>query len=376
LRQIDPGFDAHNVLTLETIVTDPRFATTSQTSRLIDDGVASVRAVPGVEQVSAALTGLPLQSGGTLKVEVAGEAATPERSLVGAWNVISPDYFHTLRIPLIRGRLFSSRDDGRALPVAIINQTLAKRLWPGGDPLGERVLLGQGAGPDFADVPRQVVGIVGDVRNRGLDEKLPPVVYIPFAQLPDNEMNVYNRHDGKLSWMVRTSASAGDPYAAAVAIQEALRAGTRAPVTHVRSMDDVSTASTAGPRFETWLMTLFGVSALLLAALGVYGVIAYAVQERLREIGIRIALGATAAEIRRLVLTRGLTLTLIGCLIGMTAALGVTRWLSTLLFGIPPRDAVSFAIVPCALCLVAIIATWLPARRAARVDPVIALRAE
>jgi putative ABC transport system permease protein len=371
LRQVDPGFDAGHVLTLETLVTEPRFASTSRTMQLVDAGVDGVRAVPGVEQVSAALFGLPLEAGGALKVEVVGEG--PERSLVGAYSVISPDYFETLRIPLVHGRMFSARDDGGALPVAIINRTLAKQLWPSGDPLGDRILLGRGAGPHYVDVPRQVVGIGGDVRNWGLDGKQPPVVYIPVAQLPDGVMSGYNRLGGRLSWMVRT---AGDPYQAASAIRTALQQATDSPVAHIRSLDDVSTASTASQRFEAWLMTLFGMSALLLAALGIYGVVAYAVQERTREIGIRVALGATTHEIRRAVLARGLLLTLMGLTIGISAAFAVTRLLTSILFGVTAGDRLSFAIVPCLLCLVTLAATWLPARRAMRVDPAIALRAE
>jgi putative ABC transport system permease protein len=378
LRHVDPGFDTHRLLTMETVVTEPRFAATNQTMQLVDDGIARASAVPGVEQATAALTGVPLRSGGTLKIEVAGAPPASGRDLVGVWNVVARDYFQATRIPLVRGRLFSTRDDNHALPVAIVNQTLARRLWPGGDPIGDRVLTGRGAGPDFIDVPRQVVGIVGDVRNWGLDDQLPPVVYIPFAQLPDNEMAIYNRLGAHVSWMVRTSPESyrSGPYQAATAIREALRDATHLPVAQVRSMDDVSTASTAGQRFEAWLMTLFGVSALLLAALGVYGVLAHAVQERTREIGIRVALGATTGEIRGLVLARGLMLTAIGIAVGMVSALGLTRLLSGILFGISPYDGVSFAIVPIALCLAALAAIWLPARRAARVDPVIALRAE
>jgi putative ABC transport system permease protein len=361
LRQVDPGFDTHQVLTMQTLVTERRFAQTIRTTRMVDDAVDAVRAVPGVEQASAALTGLPFQSGGALKVEIAGDLPTSDRSLVGDWNVISPGYFDVLRIPLIRGRLFTARDAGQAPPVAIINETLARRLWPGGDPMRDRVLLGRGAGPDYLDVPRQVIGIVGDVRNSGLDARLPPVVYIPLAQMPDNTMAVYNRLGGRLAWMIRTTAS---PYRSATAIQETLHRVTAAAVAEVRSMDDVSAESTSKPRFETWLMTLFGASALLLAALGVYGIVAFAVQERTREIGIRVALGAAPGAIRRLVVIRGLTPTLVGLGIGLLPALGVTR------------DPVAFAIVAGALCLATLVAVFLPTRRALRVDPVIALRSE
>jgi predicted permease len=361
LRQVDPGFDTHQVLTMMTLATDRRFARTEATTRVVDETVDALHAIPGVEQASATLTGLPLQTGGALKVEVANDLSNSDRSLVGDWNVVSAGYFDALRIPLIRGRLISERDTRHAPPVVIINKTVARRLWPGGDPLGDRVLLGRGAGPDFIDVPREVIGIVGDVRNWGLDAQLPPVVYIPFAQLPDNEMAVYNRLGASLSWIVRTTAS---PYRSATAIQDAVHRVTATPVAEVRSMDEVSAASTAKPRFETWLMTLFGASALLLAALGVYGIVAFAVQERTREIGIRVALGAAPAAIRRLVVIRGLTPTLIGLGIGLLPALGVTR------------DPVAFTIVAGALCLATLAAVLLPTRRALRVDPVIALRSE
>jgi putative ABC transport system permease protein len=374
LRQVDPGFNPDRVLTLTTLVSEPPFAQTARTAQLVDAGEAAVRAVPGVEQVMATLNGYPLQGGGALKVEIADQPPDSDRSLVGAWNVVSPAYFQTLRIPLIRGRLFSARDDAHAMPAVIVNQILAKRLWPSGEPLGDRILLGRGAGPDFADVPRHVVGIVGDVRNWGLDRELPPIVYVPIAQLPDNEMALLNRLGPRLTWMVRTHAA--DPYRAAVAIGDALQRATGTPVADVRSMDHVSESTILRPRFEAWLMTLFGSAALLLAALGVYGVVAYAVQERTREIGIRVALGATPCEIRGLVLARGLPPTLIGVTLGLAAAWATTRWLQAMLFGIPSRDALSFAIVPCALGLVSLAAVWIPARRAVRVDPVIALRSE
>jgi ABC-type antimicrobial peptide transport system permease subunit len=207
-----------------------------------------------------------------------------------------------------------------------------------------------------------------------LESKSPPAVYIPFAQLPNGLMALFNGFGGELSWMVRTSGA--DPYRSAAAIGEALHGATGMPVAQIKSMDDVSIDSTSVQRFDAWLMALFGVSALLLAALGVYGIVAYAVQERTREIGIRVALGASTPQIRRLVLSRGLALTAIGLIIGIGAALALTQLLSSMLFGVTPRDALSFAIVPGTLCAVAVAAAWLPARRATRVSPVIALRAE
>jgi putative ABC transport system permease protein len=194
---------------------------------------------------------------------------------------------------------------------------------------------------------------------------------VPLAQLPDNQMSFLNRHGGTVTWVVRTN---GSPHGMTAAVTDALRTATRAPVGRIQSMEDVSSQSTAGTRFQLSVMTLFGAAALLLAALGVYGVTSYSVQRRTREIGVRQALGATPAAIRRSVLRRGLTFTIAGIAVGIAIAVGVARMLSNFLFGVTPHDPLVFVLVPCALSVVALAAVWLPARRATQVDLVTALR--
>jgi len=371
IRRVPPGFDTQRLLTMTTLVTDERYTVTKSTTRLMEDAVRDVGAVPGVEIMGATLTGIPLEGEKTaFKIGIAGQ---PDRSLMGAWHVISPDYLQTLKTPLIRGRGFTSRDDSHSPPVVVINQALVGRFWPTGEPLGDSLILGEGVGPDFVDVPRQIIGIVGDMRQDGLDRDPRPTAYVPLAQLPDNEMAFFSRAGAALTWVVRTSQA---PDVMTASVVEALRKSTKAPVARIRSMQEVSALSTAGTQFEVWLMTLFGWAALLLAALGVYGVVSYSVQQRAREIGVRLALGATPSTIQRMVLGRSIGFTMVGIAIGIAAAFGLARVLARFLFGIAPHDAMVFAIVPCALSLVALIAVWLPARRAARVDPVTALRAE
>jgi putative ABC transport system permease protein len=371
MRRVSPGFETARVLSMTTLVTASRYAAMSTTTRMMDDAIRTVGAVPGVEAAGATLTGLPLE--GEKSAFRIGLAAKPEQNLMGAWHVISADYLPALNIPLVRGRGFTNQDDRGAPPVVIINQALARTFWPGGNPLGDLLILGQGAGPDFADVPRRIVGIVGDIHQWALNRPPKPTAYVPLAQLPDNEMSFMNRHGGTLTWVVRTS---GSPHAMTAAVSEALRTATGAPVGRIQSMEDVSSQSTASTRFQLSLMTLFGGAALLLAALGVYGVTSYSVQRRTREIGVRQALGATPAAIRRTVLGRGLSFTFAGIALGVAGAFGLARLLSTFLFGITPHDTLVFVLAPCALSVVALTAVWLPARRATRVDLVTALRAE
>jgi predicted permease len=336
---------------------------------MMDDATRAIRAVPGVEATGATLTGLPLE--GEKSAFRIGLAAKPEQNLLGAWHVISADYLATLKIPLVRGRGFTDRDDNGSPLVVIINEALARIFWPGGNPLDDSLILGQGAGPDFTDRPRRIVGIVRDIHHGALNLPPRPTAYVPLAQLPDNQMSFLNRHGGTMTWVVRTS---GSPSAMAAAVTGALRASTAASPGRVQSMEDVSSRSTAGTRFQLSLMTLFGGAALLLAALGVYGVTSYSVQRRTREIGVRQVLGATPGSIRRTVMARGLTFTLAGVIIGVVIAFGLARMLSRFLFGVTPDDPLVFVLVPCVLGVVALAAVWLPARRATRVDLVTALR--
>ena len=369
MHRVHPGFESARVLTMTTFATDARYARTEATARMIEESVEAVRAVPGVEVVGATMTGVPLEGEkSTLRI---GVAAQTDRNVMGGWHIISPDYFTVLRTPILRGRGITPRDTREATPVAIVNQALARRLWPTGDPIGDRVIVGMDGGPDFADVPRQVVGIVGDIRQGRLDREPRPAVYVPLAQLPDVEMAFLNRNSAAVTWMVRTS---GAPHLVDDAVQQALRRATDAPVARMRSLEEIAALSTVGTQFRIRLMTLFAGSALLLAAIGIYGVASYSVQRRTREIGVRVALGATPEGIRRLVLMLGLRSTAIGLVAGLIVAFAFARVLARFLFAVDPRDPFVFAIVPCVLALVALTAVWLPARRATRIEPVRALR--
>ena len=272
----------------------------------------------------------------------------------------------------MRGRAFTERDDSAGAPVVLINQAMAKRFWPKADPLSDKIWIGKGIMTELAaETPRQIIGIVGDVRG-GLDNDPGPTMYVPNAQVPD-ALNALNVRITPMKWVVRTRVN---PFTLSSAIQEQLRQASGLPVSDVRTMDEVVSRSTSRQRFNMLLMTVFGAAALFLAALGVYGLMAYSVQQRSQEIGIRMALGAEAGHVLRMVVSQGMLLALAGVVIGIASAFGLSRLLASFLFGVQPRDLAVFIAVPLTLALVSLIAVWLPARRAAKVDPAIALRSE
>jgi putative ABC transport system permease protein len=374
LRRVNPGFDAHSILTMRTALTGKRFATTAPVIQLLRDGVERIDALPGIEAAAATLTGVPLEGGAFLPTDVVGRP--PDDTFRGSeWSLISPDYFKVFGIPLIRGRVFTEHDDRRSAPVAIINQAMARRLWPGSNPLNDQLLTGRGGGPELEeDAPRQIVGIVGDIRQQGLGHDPSPTTYVPLAQLPDRTAGFFNRVGISLIWLARTR---GEPHRFDNVIRRALRdASGGLPVARIRSMDEISAASTARSEFEMWLMAIFGGAALLLAAIGVYGVMSYSVQQRAREIGIRVALGASPVSVRQMVIAQGMSLAVAGIAIGVVLALGLMRFLETFLFGLSSHDWLSFTAVAVLLGTVAFLAVWFPAVRATRIDPITALRAE
>jgi ABC-type antimicrobial peptide transport system permease subunit len=255
----------------------------------------------------------------------------------------------------------------------VINQAMAKRSWPKSDPLNDQIWIGKGLMPQLAtERPRQIIGIVGDIHGNGLNRDPNPTMYIPQAQLPDalNELNVRLT---PVKWVVRTRAN---PLALSAAIQEQVRQVTGLPVTDVRTMEEVVSRSTSRQRFNMLLMAVFGCAALLLAAIGIYGLMAYSVEQRTREIGIRLALGAGKPAVERMVVWQGMRLALAGVAAGIGAALALTRLMSALLFGVKDKDPAVFAGVAVLLALVSLAAVWLPARRATRIDAVVALRYE
>jgi predicted permease len=272
-----------------------------------------------------------------------------------------------------RGRTFNERDTSTSTPVVVINEAMAKQYWPKGDPLSDRLVIGKGVMREFAaERERQIVGVVADIKSNGLDSEPQPQMFIPQAQVPDLA-NALNVSLTPISWIVRTELP---PQSLSNAIQEQLRQSTGLPVSDVRSMDEIVSLSVSRQRFNMWVMTVFGGCALLLAAIGIYGLMAYSVEQRTQEIGIRLALGAQAAQVRMMVVVQGMLLAVAGVVIGLAAAFGLARLIASFLFGVTAKDPLVFAGVPILLTAVALLAVWLPARRASKVDPLVALRYE
>ena len=369
LYSVAPGFDAGNVITMRMKMTGARFQKAAAVGDAMRDGLERIRALPGVE-AAAATYFIPLQTAIASSFDVVGEPPGPPR--VAGWVPVSSGYFETFRIPVKRGRAFTDRDDSASPPVAVINEAMAKLYWKGADPLQSRIVIGSGR-PQFRGEPeRQIVGVVGDIHDTQLSSQPRPTMYVPQAQIPDG-MNALLVRIQPVAWIVRTR---GEPQALVPAIRRQLRQETGLPVAEVRPMSGVVANSRATQRFNMLLMTAFGGAALLLAAIGIYGLMAYSVEQRSREIGIRLALGAETKRLRNRVVIEGMRLALAGVAIGVAAAFGLTRFLASLLYGVPPRDPLVFATVPFILGAVACAAVWIPARRASRIDPIQALRHE
>jgi predicted permease len=374
LRDVDPGFDTHNVLTMRMSLAGPRFATTAGVSQMVRDATDRLNAVPGVE-IATATCCVPLQGGFGLPFTIVGRPLDKAPFHGGGnWFTVSSGYFEVFKIPVKRGRTFTARDDGAAPPVVIINETMAKRFWTNGaDPMNDRLVIGKGVMREFAsEQPRQIVGIVADSRDGGLNSDPGPTMFIPQAQQTD-AVNALNTRISPIAWVVRTRM---EPHTLIGPVTEQLRQVTGLPVSDIRTMDEIVVLSTSRQRFNMLLMTVFGGSALLLAAIGIYGLMAYSVAQRTQEIGIRLALGAGGSAVRRMVMVQGMRLALIGVVIGIAAAYGLSRFIASFLFGVKALDPIVFAGIPVLLTAVALLAVWLPARRASRVDPVIALRTQ
>ena len=372
LHAVGPGFDAHNVLTMEMSLNGQRYQKTAGVTQLLRDGRERLNALPGVEFAAAAYW-LPIDVEDGMSFQIAGRPV--KKDCCGSkWMSITPGYLSLFRIAILRGRDFTANDKAGAPGVALINEALARQMWPNADPVGQHIMCGQGIGPDFEGEPeRQIIGIVADSHNSGLDKPADPMMIVPIAQVPDGYAAAYSNIQ-PLFWLVRTR---DDPHALIPAITEALRSASGGfPVAHVRTMDEVMGRSTARQNFNMLLLTVFGCVALVLAGIGIYGLMAYSVAQRTQEMGIRMALGADRSAIRSLIMRQGMILTVTGLLSGLAAAFGLTRLLGSILFGVKPMDAAAFAVAPAILAVVALAAMWLPASRASRTDPIEALRME
>lgn len=371
LANVKPGFDVSNVITMRMSLTGPQFEKSTDVDQLVRNGVERLKAVPGVELASSTCC-VPLEGGYGLPFRIMGRPLDdgPFHG-GGGWTTVSPGYFEVFKIPVVRGRSFTDRDAAGGQPVVVINEAFAREYFPKGEPLNERLIIGRGVMKEFAaEQERQIIGIVGDTRAGGLDAEPQPEMFIPQAQVPDLA-NALNVSLSPMAWVVRTH---GDPSASSNAIQEQLRQATGLPVANARTMTDVVARSTSRSRFNMWLMTVFGASALLLAAIGIYGLMAYSVAQRTQEIGIRLALGAQAADVRRMIVLQGMKLSLAGVLLGLGASFALAKYIASFLFEVQKWDPLVFTAVPITLLAVAWIAAWFPAVRASHVDPLGALR--
>jgi predicted permease len=372
LRDVDRGFDPRNLLVLDMSLTATPFQDSASVAQLAVNAanrLGNATAAP----VLAATRGLPLESTFGLPFTIDGRPLAYGGPFHGVayWRSITPKYFDVLRMRLIAGRAFTRLDAADGVPVAIINRAMARRYWQRHDPSRDHLKLGITAGPDYEDVFRNIVGIVDDIRDDAANRDPQPTVYVPLAQVSDRLTARVNGLS-PLTWIVRTS---GIPAMSTAAIEAELRSTSGGlPIARTRTMDAVVAGSMSRAAFSMTLLMVFASVALLLAIVGLYALMSHSVQQRTQEIGIRMALGAVPGDVRGLVLAQGLRLAGIGVAIGIAAALALTRLMVNLVFGVRTYDPGVFAAVVLLLTSVALLAAYIPARRATRVNPLDALR--
>jgi predicted permease len=374
LRAVDPGFNTHHLLAFETSLAGGDYTRTARVAELVRRATERLQAIPGVTSAGSTFV-LPM-SGMNTNFPFNIEGRPPGKgdyTGVEEWRSVSPSYFRTLQVPLLRGRGLTERDTGSSPLVVVINDAMAKKYWPKEEALGKVILLGKGLGPQFEEGPREIVGIAGNVTETALAHHGECVMYVPQSQMP-NGLTELAGGIVPLAWVVRT---AGDPLALRTMVEREMRAvDASIPVGHMRTVDAVVSQSLARENFNTLLLTLFAAIAMLLAAIGIYGLISYGVEQRMHEIGIRVALGAARGDVLRMIVMQGAKLAAIGVTVGLAAAFGLTRFLASLLYGVKAADPRTFAAVAVAIGLVALAASYIPALRAAAVDPNQALRHE
>ena len=365
LLSVDPGFEPKNVLTAFVSLPTGKYADAQRQGAFFEQLIARTQTLPGV-LAAGVVSDMPLVGGNSTVFEIEGrpEASAGRKPLVD-YRAISSDYFRAMGIRLLKGRAFSAQDGADAPGVVIINETLAKKFFPNENPIGKR--LGLSGPPDW----REIVGVVEDVRNYGLDADVKPEAYLPFLQ------NAQGYLSGVASGMNIVARTAGDPSALANAFRAQVQALDKdQPISEIGTLESQLAESIAQRRFNMLLLVVFAVLALVLAGTGIYGVIAYTVAQRSQEMGIRMALGASKRQILTLVFRHALLTTLVGVSVGLLAAFGLTRLMSSLLYDVAPTDPLVFAGITALLLLVALAAAYVPARRAMRVNPVVALRYE
>ena len=365
LQSVDPGFDPSKTLSFELSLPPVRYAEEPQQVAFFDELLPRLRALPGVRAVEATMA-LPLSGTNfVISFNVAGRPPlTSAQEPAIEVRVATPGYFSTIGIPLKRGRLFTGEDKAGTPPVVLLTESAARQYFPNEDPIGKTIKLGWGRGQGKPRAGGEVVGIVGDIKDAGLNEPNPPQLYMPYRQWPVDSMSVVMKTTTPpetLGSAVRQEVHAIDP---------------NLPVSNIGSLEQIISESISQPRFYMTLLGVFATVALMLAAIGIFGVLSYAVSQRTREIGIRMALGAPGRTVVNLIVRQAMLLVVSGVAAGTIAALFLSQTITKMLFGVTPTDPVTFAGVAAVLVAVALFAAYLPARRATRVDPIIALRAE
>ena len=360
LENVAPGFQPDRILSMRIGLTSKRYANLQQTNAGLAEIIRRIEQVPSVSSVGS-VQWPPLSGLGSATGFWPADRPTPKPGdqPVTVVSIVTPGYFATMRIPLVKGRLFGDRDRAGAPQAAIVSQSLVRQQFPGIDPIGQRLFVQWGR-----ETPYEIVGVVGDVKQEGLDKEAKPTVYFPDAQEPN----------GGGTLVIRTAA---DPMKLAPVIEQVIHAYDHdQAIADIQPLDVFLSKSVARPRFQSVLLASFAALALLLAAIGIFGVMSYSVAQRSHEIGIRVALGAQRDQVLRLVVGQGLILALIGTAAGLAGAFALTRYLRSLLFNVSPTDQWTFIAVPLVLCAVALGASYFPARKAAVVDPIVALRYE
>lgn len=373
LREVDRGFNPRKVLVLDMSLNGTALRGSAAVARLAVNAADRIGS-PGGPPAVAATRGLPFEASFSLPFVIDGRAL----SGVGGpyhgaahWRSVTPEYFDVLQIRLLGGRSFTRLDVADGVPVAIINRTMARRYWQRNDPFRDRIQVGIATGPDYQDQPRLIVGIVDDLRADAENREPQPTIYVPLAQVNDR-MTARVNDLFSLTWIVRTSAN---PLGSAASIAAELQATSGGlPIARMRTMEQIVAASTTRAAFSMTLLMVFASVALLLAVVGLYALMSHSVQQRTQEIGIRMALGAVPADVRGLVLAQGLRLAGTGVVIGVGAALVLTRLMVNLVFGVRTYDPGVFGSVVVLLAAVALVSAYIPAHRATRVNPLDALR--
>jgi len=361
LRSVDPGFDSTNLLTMRVVLPQLKYPDLTRRAAFYTDVIQRVEALPGVKS-AAVTTNLPLyRQGNSTGIEIEGRPAPPPgQEIIITTRVISPKYLTTMGIPLLRGRQFGPEETAKMPGAVIISETMAKRYWPNEDPLGKRLTPGRNAGPEDWF---QIVGIAKDVRQFELNADPKPQMYLPYVQA-----DFFAPRD----LVVKTDI---DPIGMAATVRRAVwDIDKDQPVSNIKTMDEIAAESVARQRFSMLLLAIFAGVALVLAAVGIYGVMSYSVTQRRNEIGIRMALGAQRSDVLKLTVGHSLKLVVAGVAVGLVGAFMLTRLMVSLLFGVGATDPGTFIAISVILVSVALFASYIPARRATKVDPLVALR--